>query len=71
MLLVVPVSTIKTRHYDKTMVLNQGVHSFIKHPSYLRYGDAKEKSEKAIEEEIQRGSIVVREDFNAELLGKI
>ena len=71
MVLVVPVFTIKTRHYDTTMVLNQGEHSFIKHPSYIRYGDAKEKSERAIEEEIQHGSIVVKEDISEEMLERI
>ena len=68
---MVPVSSIRTRHYDKTMVLNRGVHSFIKHPSYIRYGHAQQKSERDIEKGIRDGLLVAKEAFNEEVLEQI
>ena len=69
--LVVPVSSIRTRHYDKTTVIDRGVHSFIKHPSYIRYGHAQQKSERDIERGIRDGLLVAKETFNAEVLEQI
>lgn len=69
--LVVPVSSIRTRHYDKTTVLNPGVHSFIRRASYINYRDAQQKSEKAIESGIRNGSLVAKEDINDEVLEQI
>lgn len=70
-MLVVPVSSIRTRHYDKTTVIDRGVHSFIKHPSYIRYGHAQQKSERDIEGGIRDGLLVAMEAFSEELLEHI
>jgi hypothetical protein len=37
---VVNITTIRTRLFDNTMVLNKGDHQRVTHPSYVRYEDA-------------------------------
>ena len=59
------------RHYDKTAVFKGGEHSFIRHPSYIRYSVTRIDSEAQIERGIKNQIFELKESLDADVLVQI
>lgn len=69
--IIVPVDTFHSDKQDKTTLLEEGDHEFIKRKSFVNYRLAKTTSLKYIDELIEQGKVKREEAVSEEILLKV
>ena len=65
------VCSIGIVYYDKTTTLDGNEHTFLKHPSYIKYRAENIRSEALIERGIESGGFHLKDDCDEQLLTRI
>ncbi|MFZ1813803.1 MAG: hypothetical protein WBO55_03000 [Rhizobiaceae bacterium] len=69
--LIVSISSWKSHLCDATCKLENGCHPFIAQESYVLYRKSRVEPASAIEKGIRTGTLVQKDDFGAELVGRM
>ena len=62
------VCSIRSKHYDDTTVFTGGEHSCIRHPSYVRYRDARLDHEADMQRAIDNGYFEISDPCDKSIL---
>lgn len=65
------ICTIRKGPYDKTCILEAGMHPFVKDNSYIAYRHARFEQARVIEQYVQSGLYIANNPIDSEMLVKI